>query len=94
MALLTDATDLPILNYNGDEPTKGGQGSWRHRIDYIFVAAPRHDVGFLGEKLLWADGLPARRGKGRFWPSDHLLVHHEYDLMPRNQFAGVTDVAE
>ena len=94
LAMLTDAPDLSILNYNGEAPTKGGQGSWRHRIDYIFIAAPGHDVGFLGETLLWEDGLPRQSGRGRFWPSDHLMVHHEYSIMPRNQFAGVSDGAE
>lgn len=70
--------DFDLMNFNTDEPTKGGHGRWNYRVDYIFAAAPQRDLRFHGETLLWPDGLPKESGHGRFWASDHLLLLHEY----------------
>lgn len=70
--------DLSFENFNSSAPTKRAFGEWRHRIDYIFAASPLRQLTFLGEKLLWPEGLPDADGHGTFMPSDHLLVLHEY----------------
>jgi endonuclease/exonuclease/phosphatase family metal-dependent hydrolase len=91
MDLVNDAPpelDFDFLNFNGDEPTKRKGGTWKHRIDYIFAAAPLRELRFVGETLLWPQGLPNASGHGRFMPSDHLLVLHEYTVGPRARVAA------
>ncbi len=70
---------LVFHNANSMEFTRGPKGSPTKRIDYIFVAAPNRDVGFLGETLLFSNGLVRRDGR-RWYLSDHLPVLHEYTI--------------
>jgi len=69
---------LRFINANTDWPTLGRRGYPTKRVDYIFIAAPGRDVRFLGERLLFADGLWQTDGTRRFHPSDHLPVLHRY----------------
>jgi endonuclease/exonuclease/phosphatase family metal-dependent hydrolase len=78
--------DFDLVNFNPESNTKGSQGNWTYRVDYIFAGAPHHDLRFKGETLLWPRGIPKANGRGTYWPSDHLLVLHEYllgELGPR-----------
>ncbi len=78
---------LRFMDSNTDRPTlRGLLGKPVKRVDYIFVSAPGSDVRFLGERLLFADGLWHTDGSRRFHPSDHLPVLHEYALV--NSFAA------
>jgi len=81
MDIVNDAPpeiDFALMNFNSDEPTKRSGSVWKHRIDYIFAGAPNRALRFGAETILWRDGLPNANGRGRFQPSDHLLVQHEY----------------
>lgn len=73
---------LRFINANTDWPTLGWQGNPHKRVDYIFVSAARGEVRFLGEQLLFADGLWQCDGTRRFHPSDHLPVLHKYAITP------------
>jgi hypothetical protein len=53
----------------------GLPGEPNKRIDHIFVAA-KLGVELVREKLFWREGV--NNGSSRFYPSDHLLVMHEY----------------
>ncbi len=70
---------LRFMDSNTDRPTFRGLGGRPvKRVDYIFVSAPGGDVRFLGERLLFEDGLWHTDGSSRFHPSDHLPVLHGY----------------
>ncbi len=71
-----------FINANTDWPTLGFRGHPTKRVDYIFISAPGSDVRFLGERLLFVDGLWQADGTRRFHPSDHLPVLHGYDIAP------------
>ena len=77
---------LRFINANTDWPTLGRRGNPTKRVDYIFISAPGRDVRFLGERLLFADGLWHSDGTRRFHPSDHLPLLHRYVIG-----AGQTD---
>lgn len=97
LALINEAPshmDFELMNFNTEDNTKGGKGSWTYRVDYIFASAPAHELRFQGETLLWADGLPKANGRGTYWPSDHLLVLHEYAVGRReNRIAANTPIS-
>jgi endonuclease/exonuclease/phosphatase family metal-dependent hydrolase len=71
---------LQFINANTDWPTLGRQGHPTKRVDYIFISATTRKVRFLGERLLFADGLWQSDGTRRFYPSDHLPVLHKYAI--------------
>ncbi len=68
---------LRFTNANTDWPTLGRRGHPTKRVDYIFISAHDRDVRFIGERLLFADGLWQSDGH-RFHPSDHLPLLHQY----------------
>ena len=68
---------LRFINANTDWPTLGRRGHPTKRVDYIFLSAHDRDVRFIGERLLFADGLWQSDGH-RFHPSDHLPLLHQY----------------
>lgn len=81
-AVLDDRTltgNLKFVDANTDAPTFGADEPYK-RVDYLFVAAPDQDVKLLRERVLFKEGLWRLDGSGRFWPSDHLPVCHEYSL--------------
>ncbi len=71
---------LQFINANTDWPTLGRQGHPTRRVDYIFISASTRDVRFIGERLLFPDGLWQSDGTRRFYPSDHLPVLHQYAI--------------
>ena len=82
---------LRFMDSNTDRPTlRGFGGKPVKRVDYIFVSAPGADVRFLGERLLFPDGLWHTDGSSRFHPSDHLPVLHEYAMSGQSIAAGAT----
>jgi endonuclease/exonuclease/phosphatase family metal-dependent hydrolase len=84
---------VALEDYNSDGPSHGAPGRPRHRVDYIFIASPRR-VRMLGEQRLWLAGLPEPDGDGRFWPSDHVPVLHEYLVGPTARPAATLTTAE
>ena len=79
---------LQFINANTDWPTLGRRGHPTKRVDYIFISAPTRDVRFLGERLLFADGLWQSDGTRRFHPSDHLPLLHRYVISAEKKEPG------
>ncbi len=80
---------LRFINANTDWPTLGRRGHPTKRVDYIFLSARDRDVRFIGERLLFADGLWQSDGTRRFHPSDHLPVLHQYVIARREINPGL-----
>ncbi len=81
LAVLRDPlpwSGLVFENHNSRVPTQGKNGTMTRRLDYIFVAARDRDIEFLGEALLWTDGIEGPNGASRYRPSDHLPLLHVY----------------
>jgi endonuclease/exonuclease/phosphatase family metal-dependent hydrolase len=81
--VLTDgkfAKRFAFRDFNTDNPTRGGPGKPKYRIDYLFVSSKQVDVRMAGkgEQRLWLEGLKATDHHSRFWLSDHVPLLHEY----------------
>lgn len=70
---------LEYQDNNGAGFTQGWHGNPFKRIDFVFVAAPSKLLQFVGEQLLWKEGL-TMNGNEHFYPSDHLGVLHTYTV--------------
>lgn len=68
---------LKFADHNSTTPSMGLPGEPDKRIDHIFVAT-KLGMGLVREKLFWKEGVTS--GSSRFYPSDHLLVMHEYTV--------------
>lgn len=80
MKLLQDRSltgGLEFHDFNGDGPTRGGEGHPTKRIDFIFIASADRQIVMTGENRLWLEGLKNADGR-TFWLSDHVPVRHGY----------------
>jgi endonuclease/exonuclease/phosphatase (EEP) superfamily protein YafD len=85
LAMITTGRFAQTFNFidvNTTDPTRGGNGKFKHRVDYIFISAPPQVVSAAGqgETRLWVNGLTSPIHRSRFWPSDHVPVLHEYSI--------------